>query len=115
MAQQGLVPSERKLLGRMAGNSYAAASFRLLRDATAAIDWFRNQGIEPECIIVNAQAPGEQPRPPQRGDNMRTDLTWFVALDLEATKLPATVVRNTLVREGGKLVNWNPKISPASQ
>jgi hypothetical protein len=99
----------------MAPNSYAAASFRLLRDATAAIDWFRNQGIEPECIIVNAQAPGEQLRPPQRGDNMRTDLTWFVALNLEATKLPATVVRNTLVREGGKLVNWNPKFSPASQ
>jgi hypothetical protein len=92
----------------MTANSYAAASFSLLRDATAAIDWFRNQGIKPEAIIVAAQPPGERPRPPQRGDNARSDLTWIVALDTKAAGLPRAVVCGTLVREGGKLVNWGP-------
>jgi hypothetical protein len=91
--------------------SYAAASFQLLRDATAAIDWFRNQGIDPESIIVRAQPPGVRARPPQRGDNARTDLTWIVALDLAAAKLPSAVARNTLLREGGKIIDWVPSNS----
>jgi hypothetical protein len=92
----------------MTSNAYIAASFRLLRDATAAIDWFRNQGITPEHILVAAQPPGEQPRAPQRGDNVRTDIVWLVALDPNAVRLPASVIKNTLVREGGKLRTWVP-------
>lgn len=92
----------------MSKSEYAAASFALLRDATAAIDWFRNQGIAPESILVAAQQPGEHPRAPQRGDNARTDLTWIVALDLAQTTLPPDVVRGTLQREGGKNLSALP-------
>jgi len=92
-------------------STYAAASFTLLRDATAAIDWFRNQGIAPEFILVAAQPPGEPPRAPRRGDNLRTDLTWVVALDLQAAALPRSVVRGTFQREGGKNLSRVPTFS----
>lgn len=90
---------------------YAAASFTLLRDATAAIDWFRNQGIAPESIIVAAQPPGEPLRAPRRGDNLRTDLTWVVALDLQAAALSRSIARGTFEREGGRNLSQIPTLS----
>ncbi len=92
----------------MVTSTYASASFARLGDATAAIDWFRNQGIAPASIAVAAAADGEGPRPPRRGDNLRDDLTWYVALDLAQTQLPPAVVRATLRREGGKPSVWTP-------
>lgn len=85
----------------MSPDNRVAASFSLLRDATAAIDWLRNQKVAPEQIIVAALPPGERPRLPQRGDNARADLTWIVAVNLDDVKLPRSVVRETFVREGG--------------
>jgi hypothetical protein len=93
---------------RMDTEGYAAATFAQLRDATAAIDWFRNQGIEPAAIIVAVAPPGERPRPLERGDNQRTDLLWYVALDLAQARLPLPVIRATFRREGGKPSPWTP-------
>jgi hypothetical protein len=95
---------------RMETKGYAAATFAQLRDATAAIDWFRNQGIEPSCILVAAAMPGERPREPEHGDNLRTDLTWYVALDLARARLPLPVIRATFRREGGKPSSWTPAL-----
>ena len=92
----------------MAPSPYVAASFSLLRDATAAIDWFRNQAILPDDIVVAVREAGRAERPPQRGDSDRDDLTWIVALDPTAARLPAAIVRGTLQREGGKLFAWAP-------
>lgn len=92
----------------MSSGRYAAASFALLRDATAAIDWFRNQRIDPAAIVVAVQAPGHRLRWPQRGDNQRADLTWFVALDLEAIRLPRAIIRDAFQREGGKNLSHAP-------
>lgn len=95
---------------RMDTSTFAAASFTLLRDATAAIDWFCNQAIAPESIVVAAQPPGEQLRAPQRGDNARDDLTWIVAIDLRGAALPRSVVRDTFQREGGKNLSRVPML-----
>ena len=82
--------------------NYVAASFSLLRYATAAIDWFRNQAIDPDAIVVAAVPPDGQPRAPQRGDNMRADIKWIVALNLDAANIRRDVAVAALRREGGK-------------
>jgi hypothetical protein len=86
----------------MSKGNFVAASFSLLRYATAAIDWFRNQAIDPDAIIVAAVPPDGRPRAPQRGDNMRADVTWIVALDLDAAKIRRDVAVAAMRREGGK-------------
>jgi len=94
----------------MSKGNYVAASFSLLRYATAAIDWFTNQAIDPDAIIVAAVPPDGQPRAPQRGDNMRADVTWIVALDLDAAKIRRDVAIAALRREGGKLLARIPDL-----
>lgn len=79
------------------------ATFRDVRAATSAIDWFRNQAIAPEAIGVLAVPPGGAPRPPQAGDNRRTDLGWIVSLDLSRAHIPKSVALATFRREGGKV------------
>jgi hypothetical protein len=96
--------------------SYVAASFPLMRYATAAIDWFRNQSIDPDAIAVAAVPPDGKPRAPQRGDNARTDLSWIVALDVDAARIPRAVAAAALKREGGKLLARIPDLpEPAKQ
>lgn len=100
----------RNLLGHMNKGNYVAASFPLLRYATAAIDWFRNQAIDPGAIIVAAVPADGPPRAPQRGDNMRADVTWIVALDLPAARIRRDVAVAALRREGGKLLANIPEL-----
>ena len=100
----------RNLLGHMKKGNYVAASFSLLRYATAAIDWFLNQAINPDAIIVAAVPPDGRPRAPQRGDNMRADVTWIVALDLPAARIRRDVAVATLRREGGKVLANLPEL-----
>ncbi len=90
--------------------NFVAASFSLMRYATGAIDWFRNQAISPDAIIVAAIGPDGRARAPQRGDNERTDLRWIVALDLDAARIPRAVAAATLRREGGKRVAQVPDL-----
>ena len=90
--------------------NYVAASFPHMRSATGAIDWFRNQAIDPTAILVAAVPPDGRPRAPQRGDNERTDLRWIVALDLDAARIPRSVAVATLTREGGKRLAQVPDI-----
>jgi hypothetical protein len=94
----------------MSKGNFIAASFSLLRYATGAIDWFRNQAIDSNAIIVAAVAPNGQPRAPQRGDNMRTDVRWIVALDLDAAHIRRDVAAAALKREGGKLTTHIPDL-----
>jgi hypothetical protein len=94
----------------MSKGNYVAASFSLLRYATAAIDWFRNQAIDPNAILVAAVTPDGQSRAPQRGDNMRTDVRWIVALDLDAAHIRRDVAAAALKREGGKLTRQIPDL-----
>ncbi|MDQ6766742.1 MAG: hypothetical protein M3Z41_02940 [Candidatus Eremiobacteraeota bacterium] len=100
----------RKLVVDMHKGNYIAASFPLMSYATGAIDWFRNQAIDPDAIVVAAVPPGGQPRAPQRGDNARSDLRWIVALDLDAARIPRDVAAEALRREGGKLLAQIPDL-----
>ncbi|MBV8203744.1 MAG: hypothetical protein JOY87_06490 [Candidatus Eremiobacteraeota bacterium] len=93
--------------------NYVAASFPLLRYATGAIDWFRNQAIDANAIAVAAVTPDGTMRAPQRGDNLRSDLEWIVALDLSKARIPRAVAVATFAREGGKTLASVPKM-PAS-
>lgn len=93
--------------------NYVAASFPLLRYATGAIDWFRNQAIDPKAIAVAAVTASGAMRPPQAGDNSRTDLRWIVALDLSVARIPRSVALATFTREGGKPLSSVPEM-PAS-
>lgn len=72
-----------------------------MREATAAIDWFRNQAIDSGAIEILAITPDQKLRPPQAGDNRRTDLQWIVALDLTRARLDRSVALAALRREGG--------------
>ena len=92
----------------MTGANYVAASFPRMQYATAAIDWFRNQAIDAQAIAVFAVPPGERPRAPQRGDNTRSDLSWIVAVDVDAARIPRDVAIAALRREGGKLLAQVP-------
>jgi hypothetical protein len=94
----------------MSKESYVAASFSLVNDATGAVDWFRNQAIAPEAIVIAAVPPGAEPRLPQRGDNERKDLTWIVALDLTRAAIPRSVAKDALRREGGKILSRIPPL-----
>ncbi len=84
------------------------AEFSVLRNATGALDWFRNQAIASDCLRVFAIPTGGEPRAPQRGDNERIDLKWMVALDVDRTDLSRREVLDTLRREGGTLVSRYP-------
>lgn len=86
----------------MDNGNYIAASFPLTRNATGAIDWFRNQSIEPQAIVALAVPPDGRPRPPQRGDASRTDVHWIVGLDLDAARISRSVAAAALRRQGGK-------------
>ena len=89
-----------------------AATFSMLRYATGAVDWFRNQGIEADAIIIAAQTPQGELREPQRGDNARSDLQWVVALDLDASRFGRTQALETLRREGGTILKRIPRDLP---
>jgi hypothetical protein len=92
----------------MAQSQVIAAEFPQMRYATAAIDWFRNQGIDPDAIGAFAVPPGGQPRPPRPGDNQRDDLVWIVSLDLARAKFTRRVAVDAMKREGGKLLARAP-------
>jgi hypothetical protein len=92
----------------MAQSQVVVAEFPQMRYATAAIDWFRNQGIEPDAIGVFAVPPGGQPRAPRPGDNQRDDLRWIVSLDVSRAKIERRVAIDALKREGGKLLAHAP-------
>lgn len=94
----------------MSAGNYIAASFLRLGDATGAVDWFRNQAIDPSAIIIAAVPPDGRPRAPQRGDGERTDISWIVALNLDAAAIPRRVAMDTLQREGGKKLSQIPSL-----
>ena len=96
------------------GRNLVAATFPILRYATGAVDWFRNQGIDADAIVIAAQTPHGELRAPQRGDNARDDLRWIVALDLNAAKLGRAQAAETLQREGGKLLKRIPDDLPVT-
>jgi hypothetical protein len=92
----------------MAQSQVIAARFPQMRGATSAIDWFRNQGIDPAAIGAFAVPPGGQPRPPRPGDNQRDDLAWIVSLDLSRAHIERRVAIDTMKREGGTLLQSAP-------
>ncbi len=100
-----------KLRRRMNKGNYVAASFPLLSYATGAIDWFRNQAVDPQAILVAAVPPDGRARAPQRGDNERTDLHWIVGVDLDAARISKSVALDTLTREGGKQIARFPELA----
>jgi len=79
------------------------AVFSSASNATAAIDWFANQGIDPDAIHVAAAQRGERPRPTRPGDNRRDDLTWVVTLDLDRARIAKRIAVETMKREGGTM------------
>jgi hypothetical protein len=85
------------------------ARFPNMRFATAAIDWFRNQAVAPEAIGIFAITPDHKIRPPQVGDNRRSDLQWIVSLDLARANLDKRVATEALRREGGALLKRLPE------
>jgi hypothetical protein len=99
-----------QLCTTMHKGNYVAASFPLMRYATGAIDWFRNQAVDPSAILVAAVGPDGRPRAPQRGDNARTDLRWIVAIDCDAARIAPSVAAATLQREGGKRLAHVPEL-----
>ena len=98
----------------MARTNFVAATFPILPYATGAVDWFRNQGIDADAIVIAAQPPQGGLRAPQRGDNMRSDLKWVVALDLDAAKIGKAQALETLRREGGVLLKHVPDDLPVA-
>ena len=94
----------------MGKGNYVAASFPFMRYATGAIDWFRNQAVDPKAILVAAVPRDGQPRAPQPGDNERTDLRWIVAVNLDAARIPRSVALDTFTREGGKRLARVPEL-----
>lgn len=92
-----------------------AAAFGSLRHATGAVDWFRNQGISPDAIVIGAQSPDGRLRAPQRGDNLLHDLRWVVALDLDASRFDKAVALATLTREGGAILKNIPPDLPLTE
>jgi hypothetical protein len=99
----------------MSKDNYVAASFALMRYATGAVDWFLNQAIDPDAIVIAAVPPDGRARAPQRGDSARTDLSWIVALDLDAASISRSVALETLKREGGKKLSQIPALPVAAK
>ena len=87
----------------MRNTSIVAATFETVRNATAAVDWFRNQGTDPDAIGISALPPGEQARTPRPGDNRRTDLAWVVTIDLNRAPVSRQIAIEALKRQGGKI------------
>ena len=94
----------------MAQTNVIAASFAQMREATGAIDWFRNQGIDAPAIGAYAVPPGGHARPPRPGDNQRDDLTWIVSLDLARSAIERSVAIATMRREGGTMLARPPAV-----
>ena len=113
----GGLPVRRKGPQRLGAQSRApmasnlvAASFPMLRYATGAVDWFRNQAIAADAITIAARLPDGDLRLPQRGDNARDDLQWIVALDLDAAPIGKAQALATLRREGGTILKYIPAL-----
>jgi hypothetical protein len=87
----------------MSESDIVIATFTAVRNATAAVDWFRNQRVDPQAISIMALPPGEQARPTQPGDNRRTDLAWQVSIDLRRSGIDRRVAVETMRREGGSV------------
>lgn len=87
----------------MSRSNVIAATFGAVGNATAAVDWFRNQAVDPDAIGILAVAPGEKPRRTQPGDNQRPDLSWIVSIDLDRARLTKQIATETMKREGGKI------------
>jgi hypothetical protein len=87
----------------MSEKNNVTAVFGSVRYATAAVDWFRNQGTDPDAIGIMALPHGEPARATRPGDNRRTDLSWIVSVDLNRTPFGRTIAAETMKREGGKL------------
>lgn len=87
----------------MSDKDTVTAVFTSIRYATAAVDWFRNQGTIPDAIGIMALPPGESPRPTRAGDNQRTDLSWRVSVDTSRAPFGPRLAMETMKREGGRL------------
>lgn len=92
----------------MSTSNIVAAVFDSVRNATGAVDWFRNQGTVPDAITITALPPGEAPRPTQSGDNQRTGLSWFVSVDVGRAPVTKQIAAETMKREGGKITGPLP-------
>ena len=89
----------------MNNSNIVSARFATSGSATAAVDWFLNQGIDRSALVVEVVPRGERRRPPRAGDNRRTDLEWTVSVDVDSAKLSKRLAIETMKREGGVLVN----------
>jgi hypothetical protein len=87
----------------MSTSNIVGATFDSVRYATGAVDWFRNQGTDPDAITIMALPPGGRPRPTQAGDNQRADLSWYVSVDLDRAPITRQIAVETMKREGGKI------------
>ena len=87
----------------MSDRDEVSAVFDSVRYATAAVDWFRNQGTDPDAIAIEALAPGERPRPTRPGDNLRADLSWRVTIDTNRAPFGRRLAVETFAREGGRI------------
>jgi len=87
----------------MSEGERVSAVFGTVREATAAVDWFRNQGTDPAAIAIEALTPGQAPRPTRAGDNRRNDLSWIVTIDTDMAPFGRRLAAETFVREGGKV------------
>jgi len=92
------------------GNSNkVAARYAHIRELTAAVDWFRNQAIAPEALTIWTVGPDRKLRPPQSGDNRRSDLAWILSVDLTRAKIEKRVAMESLRREGGYVYRFTPE------
>jgi len=87
----------------MSDREEISAVFDSVRNATAAVDWFRNQATDPDAISIAALTPGQPPRPTRAGDNLRTDLSWRVTIDVSRAPFGKRLAVETFKREGGKV------------
>ena len=89
----------------MSDGERVSAIFGTVREATAAVDWFRNQGTDPAAIGIEVRSAGQAPRPTRSGDNLRTDLSLIVSLDVDKAPFGRRLAIETFVREGGKVTS----------
>jgi|GEM_PF-3124484 len=86
-----------------------AARYEQIRQLTAAVDWFRNQAVEPDALTIWAVTPERKLRPPRAGDNRRTDLAWILSVDLSRAKIEKRIAVEALRREGGYVYRFTPE------